>query len=417
MLALLRHRLASSFVLIGMRVLAAALGLFIQLLLARHLSANGLGIFYFATSLPIVMGTLAALGYPAIITPLIARYRTRGRTFMLRAFIRRIRIDTVLAGLLASGVVIGLVLLGFGVDNSLQGPVIAGALAIPAIALLRNNGSIAAALRAGYLSYLPDLLLRPLLFIAVILVVLLVRGDLSPTVTVACMSSIMMAVALFQAVLLRAKLPSTAGARIGRRLVRTWRARGGLLIVLSIVVALFADLDLVLLGPLLSPTELAVFGASLKLALMVGFAIQVQHELIGPDIAEALLRDDRGAINRAMHHANVMPALISLGAMIVIAAGYCALVILTFAQLTRAACGPSIGLLLASGREQAVWLILAGSLVILIGANMALVPTFGINGAALAAYLSIAFSSLALAWLAFRWTGVRTDLLAIAAGR
>src|ERR687885_776993 len=78
--------LSTSSSVMGARVFGAGLGFITQVLLARALSADELGIFFLAASIATISGTAAALGYPNLIPILSARYQERAKPQLLAAF-------------------------------------------------------------------------------------------------------------------------------------------------------------------------------------------------------------------------------------------------------------------------------------------------------------------------------------------
>ena len=66
------------------------------------------------------------------------------------------------------------------------------------------------------------------------------------------------------------------------------------------------DLNLALLGTIVSKSDLAVFGVCLKLALIVEYAVSPIHELAAPDISDALVRKQSSTVDISIARVNVM---------------------------------------------------------------------------------------------------------------
>ncbi len=104
---LLTQTLSLSFA----RVVGSGAHFFAQLLLAHSMSTADLGLFYIVTSMAIVFGTIASIGYPGIANQLIARYAARCQKWKTKAFILTARRDTLVIALcVALGGVTGLCL-------------------------------------------------------------------------------------------------------------------------------------------------------------------------------------------------------------------------------------------------------------------------------------------------------------------
>ena len=82
----LRQFVSTSSLLSLARVVGAAAGFATQILLARTLQASALGPFYSVTRLAAVMGVVAALGYPEIVSRFVSRYRDKGHKVLFPAF-------------------------------------------------------------------------------------------------------------------------------------------------------------------------------------------------------------------------------------------------------------------------------------------------------------------------------------------
>jgi O-antigen/teichoic acid export membrane protein len=132
---------------------------------------------------------------------------------------------------------------------------------------------------------------------------------------------------------------------------------------------------------------------------------------LGPIVAELYAKDDRRAlqevVNRTMRL--VFVASLPLAAVLILAGGSylalfgsefiqasTALAILAIAQLVNVGAGPVQMLLVMTGqpRQAAKWL--AASAVVNVGLNLALIPSFGVEGAAFATAISIVFWNVAL---------------------
>jgi O-antigen/teichoic acid export membrane protein len=427
-----RRFLSTSTSVVAARVLGACVGFGTQILLARLLSPDAVGRFFLVSGAAAVIGTAAASGYPTLANRFVARYRD-GAPELLLGLVRRMRRDTAR---LALAVAVPLALLGLAwpwADRDMRLAVAAGTLSIPAIALLRIHGGLANAVREFELCFLPDLLYRPILLLVLIGGAWLAGIELSAATVVLLLSVVTVTVAFVQYVWLRPHLPpARAAIAPDPRLVARWRATARPLLLVALVTGLFADVDVVIAGTLMPAHQLAVFGVCLKIAFLVGFAVQVVHSIAGPDLADGWVRRDGRLLGSAVARANQLSvgvtllatAATALGGVRLLAAfgpdyvaGQGALVVLVFAQLVRAAFGPNVAVLTLRGAQARMAAVFGASLLVLIAANVALTPAYGILGAALAVLVTVAFLNVALAVLLRRTTGVRSDVAASFLGR
>ena len=422
----MRRFLSLSTIVFGARLAGAGVGFAAQILLARLVPAETLGIFFLATSVAAVLGIVAAAGYPNVTVRFVSRYRERGRFGVLAAYARQTQRDTLRNAVLVMIAVAGFALVYPAADAETRLAIACGALAIPAAVSIRVNGTFAIAARQFQASWLPDFLGRPVLFLVAIIGLALMGLHLSAVLVVATMAAATTVVAVAQYLWIRPHLPR-GEARHDRRLGRLWRATSRPLVIVALFTALFADLDLTILGSLLPAHELAVFGACLKVAFLVDFATQLVQSFAAPDIADGYTRRERGVTERAIAQANLLSVAATLlalsgaavgGRLILSAfgpdfvAGHAALVVLVAAQVLRAGFGPTLQLMTMVGAQRQIAAVFALAAVVLVLANLLLAPNFGPVGAAAAVLITVLFWTGALALLLYRRTGLRTDAVA-----
>jgi hypothetical protein len=196
------------------------------------------------------------------------------------------------------------------------------------------------------------------------------------------------------------------------------------LIVVALFTYFFADVDILIVTPLLTSAETAAVGLCLKLALLVGFAAQVAHQVVVPDLADARARKDRGPIRGVLARALAFPLAVTLAAMVVVVlwgelllgifgpefvSAAPALTILMSCQLARAVFGPSVPLLTVIGAQRQNAALALAALAILGVSNLMLAPLYGVLGAAMAVAIATLFWLFASAIVLRRVSGLRTD--------
>jgi O-antigen/teichoic acid export membrane protein len=222
------------------------------------------------------------------------------------------------------------------------------------------------------------------------------------------------------------KLAERAAAA-DRRVISQWRVASAPLLILAAFSTLINDLNLALLGTIVSKSDLAVFGVCLKLALIVEYAVSLIHELAAPDISDALVRKQSATVDRAIARINFMAVAATFAAVIgTIVLGrfvlsvfgpdfvhaYPILLMLIVSQFIRAAFGPSMLTLISAGAQKSVVKVFSVAIVGFAASNMVLVPMFGLIGAGAAFVLMTAFWTAALALIAKRKVGLRLDIAA-----
>jgi len=429
--ALLRARagrlMTTSTVLSLARIAGAGAGFLTQVLLARTLHASALGVFFSVTSLAAVVGLVATYGYPLIAPRFVSRYREQGKLGLIAAFVARARRDATLYAAIATGAAVGLGLLWPSLSVEERLATIAAALSIPALAALRFNGALATALRRFHLAYLPDTCIRPFLLLAGVLLMLAAGITLTAPNVALLLTVIVVGLALTQFFLLRKDLPrveSTVQPEAPVRYVKIWRREARPLILVALLTYFFADVNILIITPLLQSADTAIVGLCLKLALLVGFAVQVTQQLVVPDLADAHARKEHGAIRGILLKALGFPVAVTIAALVFVAlwgetllslfgpeftGAKVPLLILLGCQLVRAAFGPNVPLLTVIGAQRHNALVCMAALVVLALANVILVPVYGVLGAAFAVTIATVFWLGACSIVLARLSGLRTD--------
>lgn len=422
-----KPRFAPSAVLVLARGGGAAIGLVLQILLARDLGASNLGIFYTAVSLIGICSVLGAIGYPSLANRFVARYRVRQGSFLLAAFLRAGAWDILLVSMALAAVVAVFALRSDGAP-ALQHALLAASLSIPAMALARFLSAIANADRRFFLGFLPELLVRPAALLGVVSLLLACNVELTAEgvlLVYAVLSWIFVAVQLTH---VRTELDRGLRRRQRTRLAPHWRRLSGILVLLPLLTTMLADFQILLVAAI-SPSEaVGVFGAVLKVAALCAFVIQIIQQTAMPDLAEAA---HTGSLDRALRDS--IPGT-SLALLAVAGAGifvllfgppmlkafgadfgsaYWPLVVAVFGLAPRAAAGPSLQLLVVMKHHKASILAGAASLAVLSGLTMLLVPPFGVMGAAIAFASSGVFLAALGGVLLWRLEGVRSDVFVV----
>jgi O-antigen/teichoic acid export membrane protein len=413
----------SGLVMIG-RLAGAGFGFLTQVVLARVLPADELGLFFLATSIAAVVGSAAALGYPNMVPLLFARYQERSRPELVSAFASYTRREAAyVSGLVTVLVIVAVVAFGWATGAGLA--IAAAAFAIPATAVMRVNGALANAARRFALSFFPELFFRPLGFLVLVLLMMAAGLPLSAVTLGLAVSAIAVGAAAAQAWGLRSHLPRKAPPQSPVRLIRHWRATARPLIIVGVFSTLFADLSLAVAGLFLGKSDLAPFGICIKLAFLVGFVVQLAHQIATPELAASHARRESAA-PRILGHANLLAVVVTLAAVVVCVAfgehvlglfgpGYGdakpVLILVVASQFVRACFGPNVQLLTLMRLQKPMAMVFALSVVMLVGANLLLVPGFGVVGAAAAVALTTVFWTAALAVVLHRGAGLRTDVL------
>jgi O-antigen/teichoic acid export membrane protein len=410
------------------RIAGAVAGFATQVVLARALQASALGLFYSVTSMAALVSLIAAHGYPAIASRFLSRYREKGRQALIAAFVAKARRDATLYVAIATGGVVAFALLWPGLGTEARLAIVAAALSIPGSAAIRINGALAAAIRRFALSYLPDTCIRPFILLAGVALLLALGVPLSAASVTFLLALILALLALVQYLMLAEDLPRRAAQPAPSRLIKVWQREAKPLIIVALFVYFFADVDILIVTPLISSAETAAIGLCLKLAMLIGFVVQIAHQVVVPDLSDARARKDPVAIRAALVKALAFPLAITFAATLFVAlfgerllalfgpeftSAKLPLLILMGSQLARALFGPSVQLLTVVGAQKENAALAIAALVVLVLANVVLAPLYGVLGAALAVAIGTLFWLVASAIVLDRLSGLRTDAVSL----
>jgi O-antigen/teichoic acid export membrane protein len=409
------------------RFAGAGAGFFSQILLARLLPPDGLGIFFAGTSLAAVVGLVVAQGYPEIVQRFVTRYRENERTDLLASFIAQAQRETWMISAVMTISLVVIALLLPRTDSGHRFVIVATACTAAACSF-SIYPALACADRRFSLGILPETFVRPVMFLALIASI----GMSGVTLTAGLAIAIYGAISAFFSLALfffsrRMNLMSPV-RRPSRRLRRKWRGEGRPLMIVALFRSLFTDVVILMTSPFLGIEALGPFGVALKLTMLVGFTIQIAHQMSLPDLAEAYHRKDSDKMTHALLASMVLPTVITLvtlafvffwgdHVLAVFGPGYptakWGLVILVAAQFLRAIAGPAPMLLTLSGAQKTNAAINVACCGVLLVANAALIPYLGLTGACLSVLLVvITWTSMSAVSLR-RLTSVRADLFSL----
>src|SRR5690606_4937886 len=174
---------------------------------------------------------------------------------------------------------------------------------------------------------------------------------------------------------------------------------------------LLTNADVVVVGFFLPPSQVAIYFATTKIIVLVQFVAFAVRAAAGPRFSAILAEGDRTALAKFAGQTarwSFWPAL-AIGLVVLLfgipllslfgpafPAGYSLLPILFAGILAKAAVGPGEILLSMAGRQKLCMLIYALILAANIGLNIALIPSFGLTGAASATAMAMMMEALLL---------------------
>jgi O-antigen/teichoic acid export membrane protein len=411
-------------------MLSIVLALLVQAILARNLGVEGYGVFAYVMGWVNLLVVPAVFGFGAGQLRYIASYRAIEDWASMRG-VRRFAAQVVIAAGIACTLMAMLVvwLLSDRLDPVLARTFYVGLLMVPVLALMRTHSSTVRALGGVVAALAPDRVTRQLtLLIGVGGLALLLPTTLGPELA--------MLVALAAAGLALV-LVSYSQARMwpvpARAVIPTWRRREWLLTAMPLL--LFATIDVVngqagllLLGWLGNTTEAGIYAIASRLAGFVTFPLSLVTFVFAPNIAHLYARNEHGQLQRMATTTSwwvtigvvmiALPLFVFPGLFLSLfgeafGVGAPVLRILLVGAVVNALTGPVAQLMTMTGLERQASMLMVITMALTVTLNVALIPWFGMTGAALTGTVTGSFSNLAAVVIVWRRRGILSGVFGV----
>lgn len=395
------------------RVFGAGVGFLSHVLLARITTPHEYGVYVFAWTIVILIGTFSSVGLPVAATKFVAAYEAKGDFAGYKSFLKFCVAFVGGVAVLAAMMLAIFVRLSPDVwlGEAYKPALLIGAFCVPLFALTEFGKGVARGFGRNVLAYSPGMLLRPVFvgFGALALYWFFAAPNAPQMLAVSILA--MVAALVLQWFWISRLSISQAPDQNPAITRREWILTALPLTVAEAYNLLLGNTDIVVLKFFVEPSALAGYFAAVKIAALLGFVGFAVGAAVGKPIAAAHALGDMEKVQSQMRRFATLALLPSL-------IGYLGLVIL--GQFVLSLFGATyvsaypILLLLAggvviqafatvckfglamTGAQKALSLVLAISLVLNIVFNLLFVPMWGVLGAASATVLTTILSSIAM---------------------
>jgi O-antigen/teichoic acid export membrane protein len=409
----------------------AAVGLeFLCLLaLARILDAASYGTYAIAMTLVAIFAVPAALGFDRLVVRELAACQALADWEHAHGMLRRsaqLVLAAATAAAVATWIAGRLILQPTGEDASRA--LLLASLLVPLVALarlrqaaLQGFGHVAAGLA-------PELIVQPA-------IVILLVAAVAATASVARDAALALGLQVIAAVsallmgawLLRRRIPSRLRDAAPRYRMRAWWRAGIAFMSLVMMTTILTQVDTILVGRLLGEAQAGKYKVASQLAMLVGLPLTAISVAMAPVIAGLYAAGRRNELRaKSIAAARVISGgafaialLIVLGGRWILsgfgpefAHAYLPALVLSAAYLFHSAMATSGYLLIMSEHEKLVMAVFAAGAAMNVVAGLALIPRFGMLGAALSSSASLCLVSLSCALLARRMLGINGTIFA-----
>ncbi len=393
----------------GVRIVSAGLLYLSQIVLARWMGTTEYGVYVFVWTWVLILGGLCHLGLSLAMIRLIPAYRETGELSLLRGLIYGGRWAAIALGTLVSAFGIGgLWLFGPTVSSPYVLPLYLALVCIPLYALTDVQDGIGRGHAWMDLALLPPYVLRPILLLLAMVAAL--AYGLPMRAETAAGSAILAtwASGVIQLLLLNRRLGTTIAAGDRHYTFKTWFRASLPLVVIAGCELVLQNADVLVISRYLSPADVGIYFAAAKTMSLILFVHYAVGSAVANRFATLNARGDREQLRAFVRDAvnwTFWPSLVCAVLLLALGlpllslfgsqfqTGYPVMIILALGFMARASMGPAEFLLNMLGEQNLCATVLTVTAVLNIALNFALVPSFGMIGAATATSLSITFAA------------------------
>lgn len=401
----------------------------ISILFSRALGPEQFGSYSFVIALTSLLAIPCQIGLPNLIIRETARYQAVAKWRFLRGLWEWSIRSAFRASLVFSALVVLLLTAVFDYEDRWLA-VVAAAVIVPLIAAGNVRAAMLTGLRHVVFGQLPEFLVRPVTVLAGGAIFVLLAPNLFNAEHALLIYAGGAAAGFVVAAGLRRRLaPDLVGKSHEPPAFETslWWASALPLALIGGMRAINAQIDIILIGVLRTEAEVGIYRVAVQAASLVAFGITVMNSVVAPHFSRYYTRGDRAALQRLVLLTSRLTAMVSVPAAaififwgepileLVFGAGYSAgampLALLALGYLVTGLWGPVATLLNMTGHERETLKGVSLGAFANVVLNLALVPTYGMIGAALSTLATMLLWNLYLWRRVLQLTGMETFAL------
>ena len=405
------------------KIFAALLGFGLSVIFARMLGPEGFGIYSVALSISNLLAMALTLGLPVLVVRQVAIYKSNKQWSLLQGLLL-ISYQWPLKAMIAIGI------LALPLYYILPGNYSNTMFFILALSILIAVNQIRAAAMRGLnwvvLADVPELILKPVVMIAMIAISALI-GLSANNASWAMSIQVSATLCTFAlgAWILKRRLPIEISTVTVEYDNKKWLFAGISFFAVAIISAIEGQISLLMLGGIAGAKEAGIFQAAFQLVSPLIFGLLAVNMALQTKLAAAWegknIEYSQQIVSEAARLGFVVALIVAIP-LIVFADEFLslfgnsyieatmALKIIVFGQLVNAAAGSCGVLLSMTGNQREVLLGMVLALIINSSLCFLLIPTWGVDGAAVGTAVGLVTWNVYMASKAKRITGIKTYL-------
>ncbi len=429
---------------IVIQVMSMGLVFLTSFALAYFAGAETYGLYTYVFAIVNVAAGLSILGFDNLLVRDVAKYHTAGEQEALKgllktAFIASFTLASILT-LIGGAVLVwgAFPLMKWGwidtqtlIELKNNGFVfLLGLICIPLVALIKLNAAALIGLKKVVEGQLPEGLLKPLLFLVLLLGFWLFYGTLNGALVLLAVTLAILFSVLFGLRWLYANFKSifqlTATISIRLSTFNPYLKAAFPFFLISIFTLIKLNVDKILLGTLIDYQELGIYNIALKLSELIRVLLVMVHTVIAPLIVNLHTENNLGELQRVVTWSARIVLLVSAPLALLFiffgqwilswygadfVAGYWAIQVLCVAQLFNLATGFGASLLMMCGAEKWAFGAQVAAFMVELILHLLLIPQYGLNGAAMAVAIGVVFYNVLLVFLSIWKIGIDPTVL------
>lgn len=411
--ASLTKRLAGTIFII--RVLSAALAYFSQVLLARWMGSSEYGIYVYAWTWVLLLGSMMDFGIAVTAQKLIPEYRGRGQLNLLRGFLFGSRWLTFSVSIVTSCLLAAVIYqLSPWIETDTVGSLYVGCTILPALVLANTQDGIARSYDWMRLALTPQFIIRQSLIIGFTAGVVAMGVKLGAEEAMKFSSAAVWIAMMAQMIFLNRRLRQEVEPGPRNYAYTNWLATSLPILLVEGFYLLLSYVDILVLQAFRPSEEVGIYHAVVKTLALVSFIHYAMSAVTAHRFSEYHVAGDRERLSEYLAHAikwTFWPSLAATALLLLFGKpllwlfgkqfidGYGVMFVAAIGLIARSAIGPVEKLLNMLGQQNICALVYALAFAMNLALCLVLVPRYGVYGAAASTSIALVFETVLLFWI------------------